>query len=319
MPVKLTPRTKYAVLFTITITSNVCGLCSGLCYSGIAGCQSKLRLYVRQSIVNLFLGLFGDDAETTKTKKCRVLSWCPTESDIDIVAATKVPAYMIDFGSIVSFSETEYPLMEAIRWSFEICLSGVMPASDHLGRPFATQSLRGRVAGRKIADGIRLVFVKIGSDWKYSREVFEWQQAWDQEAMCHKCCATKTGERAWTRFERQPVRDNDLYMATARCPLALLPGFHLSCVISEAMHGGPLGSLCQAAGSCLYDLLLEGRFDRGGDPIRGPWKPRTNVKLETAYNDFQAWMKTTVHHKSSCSKFSTLANRFTDGNHLPNL
>ena len=108
------------------------------------------------------------------------------------------------------------------------------------------------------------------------------------------------------RFERSPVpRDNAEFVNNSDSPLCAVPGFHLSGVVSEAMHGGPLGLTCQALDSVLWDLALAGQFGTDADPLWVPsWQIRASIRLGTAHMMFQQGCKDVKGYTSTCSKFS---------------
>ena len=70
--------------------------------------------------------------------------------------------------------------------------------------------------------------------------------------------------------------------------LVLFDGFNVcDSLLWDWMHCSALGVQHKAAGACLVEMCLEGRWGRFG----GAWRIRTGIALKKAYTDFVLWAR----------------------------
>jgi len=212
---------------------------------------------------------------------------------------------MVQSGNLAIDSVTEKPLLDAIVWSWHGALSGVYPHADQNGKPF--DGRRSRLAGTELAGGCKLIVVQWAADWKYTVEAFRFETYYGaRESICHLCAATTSGPNRFTDFTftspcfEQPRRNDDYVNSEAaiRSPLSKLRGFHITMVLPELMHSGPLGVHLRAAGSVLWELCDEGVYAHG-ETSAHDWKAKLGLQLSCAYAQLRSYNK---RHHVSCSQ-----------------
>ena len=216
----------------------------------------------------------------------------------------RVPAYLLDLHRCIP-GRTEFDCQEALEHNFKASVTGRMPPEDMFGDSRPPNSLRGRAAGQK--NGVTLVYCKSVADQTWNKDNYMFDQNWDVHDMCALCTCTKTGPNDFTQFEVTfPRRSTDLYLASIRAisPVTRFPGWHLTGVVAEGMHCGPLGFLCYGNGSGIVELCWEGCF--GGISPHGAWQDRLAPAVERAYDAFQVWMQQT-HGKQNTQNQWTLS------------
>ena len=90
------------------------------------------------------------------------------------------------------------PILDVLRWSFEVLLSGKMPDRDHNGEPVT--GWRADVAGLRIAGPYVFLLTHIIGDWLFLREVLDLKgRHYGIDRFCWLCNATKSAGRlcAW--------------------------------------------------------------------------------------------------------------------------
>ena len=128
------------------------------------------------------------------------------------------------------------PILDVLRWSFEVLLTGVMPHRDHNGDPVT--GWRAEVAGDRIAGDFAFLLTHIIGDWLFLREVLDLEgRHYGVDRFCWLCSATKSKGRlcAWHYTDNahwlSTLETHYEFMAS-RLGLAVArwPGFHLAMV-----------------------------------------------------------------------------------------
>ena len=91
--------------------------------------------------------------------------------------------------------------------------------------------------------------------------------------------------------------------AARKCPMTQIPGWHLSTLIYEPLHVGPLGVCQDVCGYTLVDLCEEGAF--GASAGHGTWQEKLQPQLDSAYDEF------ILHCKRSRPQLYCYQKRFT--------
>ncbi len=181
---------------------------------------------------------------------------------------------------------------EVIKWSCNCLAIGKYPHYDHAGQTFPRGSWRGTKAGQNLtADGHYGILSATVADWKWAADNYDFEQKYSKDELCQRCCVTKQpGRLDYARFDPCcPRRSHDSYIGSTEAknaPLSGILGWHLSIVMPEIVHGGPLGQIQSLDGSLLKDLADSGIWGDGG---AGKWEVRLKTQLSIGYDEFRAW------------------------------
>ena len=190
------------------------------------------------------------------------------------------------------------PVLDVLRWSFEVLLSGVMPDRDHNGHPLTGWRAKPGVAGERIAGPYVFLLTHIIGDWLFLREVLDLEgRHYGVDTFCWLCNATKSSGRlcAWQYTDNAPwlstLLTHRIFMLS-RLGLAIArwPGFHLTMVLIDLMHCLALGIYHWELGACLFELLDLGRW-RDAENHPTAWKEDWATQLASAYVEFEAYCK----------------------------
>ena len=106
---------------------------------------------------------------------------------------------------------------------------------------------------------------------------------WNSDSICWDCTASKVGDGSdYTHFKEEPQRSHETYMAHIghRIQLCGIIGWHLSTVVPEGMHAGPLGTVPCLNGTILRSLCSDEAWDAGG--AAGGWSQKMDCQLSQA-------------------------------------
>ena len=231
----------------------------------------------------------GDDTGLRKTRNVAVFHWTPLAGCRLDPKRSRIPAYVIPLHFCLP-DVTLAGLHEVLRWSFAALLEGTFPMTDHRDVPWPSNSTRGKLAGRPLAEGRRAAFVGSVADWKWSAEVYKPGQTWATAELCMRCFASRdVGPCNFTAFAPCPARPNSTFVAKRTSALVDIPGWHILLVLPEVMHAGPLGHLASLSGSILTELCREHCWP--GAVGAGEWKDKMQVQLNFAFDEFCLWLK----------------------------
>ena len=275
------------------------------------------------------LQLYGDNVAVCKTVNCLVMLFRSS-------ASFRLPALesLLPISSTVLKDVDRRSLAEVfsvIRWSMNAMASGVFPERDFRGNEWdrPEDARRRAVAGTPLADGYAGVFWEAVGDWEWIAQSFGldvWQKYYLCREICHRCFACIDGPYSYRSLEY----DSPIWAPEARRfladllavvqpppPLVLFDGFELDngSLLWDWMHLSPLGLQHKAAGACLVELCIEGRFGR----FAGQWKIRTGIALKRAYSEFTAWARNRrmLHSQQQFTAASlSVADGIADARHL---
>ena len=114
--------------------------------------------------------IFEDDGGIGKHRGMTIAHWSPLLSVPSTTLDVCFPSYVMHSDSSLGLT-TSGPLIEALTWSWNVCLSGVWPRRDHRGELMTGWRLE--FADRPLAGGFKFVGTHICMDWKASAEAFQ--------------------------------------------------------------------------------------------------------------------------------------------------
>ena len=181
---------------------------------------------------------------------------------------------------------------EIIAWSLNILATGKWPSHRHDGTPFAAKSWRGKRATTWLtAERHFGVYLGTLADWSWNVSHYRFPQYYGKPDICQVCTASKLpDDTIFSHFQPCPCRPHAGYMASlgaSLSPLTKIIGWHLTTVLPESMHGGPLGCCPIVNGTCLLELCNLGFLGDAGGP--GPWAMRLGIQLSYAFEDLLTW------------------------------
>ena len=107
----------------------------------------------------------------------------------------------------------------------------------------------------------------------------------------------------FARFEDFPRRSHDVFLNDPKhqTPFTFLIGWHLTLLLREPAHAGPLGVLGVINGQVIKDLVLAGVFGEALSLTK--WDERFNYLVGMAWAAFDTWAK--AHNKKHNVKLWT--------------
>ena len=244
--------------------------------------------------------IFEDDGGIGKHRGMTIAHWSPLLSVQSTTLDVCFPSYVMHSDSSLGLT-TSGPLIEALTWSWNVCLSGVWPRRDHRGELMTGWRLE--FADRPLAGGFKFVCTHICMDWKASAEAFHLPWSFNnigaEAGICHLCHWTCAGPEVHSRFHLHdygPCRSTFLYLLSPSAglsPWAALPGFGLYQIVGELMHCDCLGVCVYTIGSALVEFCRCGWFG-GRILVRRAglsWKERLDLQLLCAYKRFKDFLK----------------------------
>ena len=246
------------------------------------------------------LQLYGDNVAVCKTVSALVMLFrCSCAFRLPAIASL-LPISSTVLKDLDRCSLNE--LFSVIRWSFGVLASGLFPDRDHRGEEWVREedAHRSEKANTALADGYVALFWEAVGDWEWLAQSFGldvWQKYYLCRHICHKCFAATDGPDSYRTLDYgasiwRPDRVRtleDLLAAVDPPPaLVLFDGFNVcDSLLWDWMHCSPLGVQHKAAGACLVEMCVGGRWGRFG----GPWRIRTGVALKRAYTAFVEWAR----------------------------
>jgi hypothetical protein len=189
--------------------------------------------------------------------------------------------------------KTYRQLMDVWHWSFEALLSGVYPASDHLGQAWPSSSPRFKLAGTSIANGWRFAFSGALGDWSFHGKFFKELHGSSHNFLCFRCAASKALHSV--RFTdvgvdagwRATCFSTSQFLAAlpveGRNQVYNIPGFCLSLVRCDFMHAAFLGIFQITCGNIIWELMELGHF--------APVRMSIAQKLDFAFSCLHAYCR----------------------------
>ena len=238
------------------------------------------------------IGVHGDDvAYTKKGSKLMCMNWSsPILKELTMERA-KMFMVGVRHPDLLSLD----PIIDVLRWSFEVLLKGEMPDHDHNGNP--VEGWRAEVKGMRIAGPYVFLLTHIIRDWLFLREVLDLEgRHYGVDKFCWLCSATKKKGRlsAWNftddaQWLSEMLTHFDFMAGRLGLAIAQWPGFHLTMVLIDLMHCLALGIYHWELGATLFELLDLGRWRKAGNAMR--WKEDWAMQLADAYEEFDAYCK----------------------------
>ena len=135
--------------------------------------------------------------------------------------------------------------------------------------------------------------------------IFQHRGKWSNlYGICHECPAQLVqGPLNFARFEDFPRRSHDVFLNDPKhqTPFTFLIGWHLTLLLREPAHAGPLGVLGVINGQVIKDLVLAGVFGEALSLTK--WDERFNYLVGMAWAAFDTWAK--AHNKKHNVKLWT--------------
>ena len=240
------------------------------------------------------VGLHGDGVRDVKEDKILVLTWNSVLS--------RAPSWSSRWLFTVlpqrrMAAETLEEVLKVLVWSLRVGLDGYFPVRDHAGNPFPLNSWRWKMAGKPLAGGFRLAFSEQRGDLEFLAMVYGWN-CYRHNNICHRCWASSVDDNfaatdftqtaGWRAATVQHKHYMDNVPPAARSALTLVPGWHLSRVLGDSMHGINLGVAQHLCGNLLWELAQR----------NCRYRTQYNGYLETFWHSFKGWCKL---HRLSCS------------------
>ena len=199
------------------------------------------------------LTLHGDGIPTTavgKTwgKSTDVVSWtsllasrgCKTLETNFLVWLMYSNLYVKDFAL-----STTRAVWRVVSWSFKCLQEGVWPLVDHLGQPFAPDSLAATNAGRPLAEGWRAVLVSLKGDLDWFQKMLGLLRVGATSPCCFCPCTTLDNDLPWSDLREIAgwrARVYDHAKIINHVLFEGLPGLNLLAVKVDYMHTKHLGT-----------------------------------------------------------------------------
>ena len=237
--------------------------------------------------------MFEDAGGVGKNRGMQVAEWSPLLSCMPTMDS-RFPMYVLE--ARLSLGDiTTKAMIEALVWSWHVCLTGVWPERDAAGSVLKGQ--RGQYAKQPLCGPYKLILIFVTMDWKASVGAFnlKWHYG-TAPSMCHLCDAEVDGVKSYAQFHRRHdfwnPRCSVEYLASScgqMSPWSGLPGFGLPAIVAELMHNNPLGVCLYAGGSILLELCEAGHFGHYG--YISQWKERLDLQLACAYKSFKRFRR----------------------------
>ena len=249
--------------------------------------------------------LWGDDAPIGKHgRDLRCMSWCSSVCHLESLAS-KIAIYFGDTQFLTP--AVEDIVMEVVAWSLNVMCTDVFPACDLRGNPWPAHSSRSKrvLSGETLTgtEGFRAIFVEIGGDQKWKKEVLRLQQSAQHTEICLDCKASKSAGplkyancapdapcfRPENRRKFQEYVAEQMNLFGNLPPITLVLGFHSGCIVDDFLHDDLLGIRQQLCASAMLELAERGIW--GEFPEITRWRERLAAQLEVAYADFKKFCK----------------------------
>ena len=272
--------------------------------------QSRLRTLpgwtADRAARSIPLKVFGNDAAVCTTMNCNVVLLCSA-------CAFRLPARLSRVPICVTpmrftDSATFRQVYKVVVWSLRVLAGGVWPMQDPWGKDWPLGSWRRSRAGQPLAGPWTGMFYEAGGDWKWTRQTFHLPWHYNQETLCHKCHATKSGPCSFLNLSRDAPRRQPRSMAEflahladhdhPRPPLCQFEGFSVQdSILLDWMHNNWLGVAPIAIASALLELIECEAFGT----CQGDRRTRLEVFLKRAWVKFCEWSRSQgLRHSQQC-------------------
>ena len=223
------------------------------------------------------------------------------------MSVAKILCFAIRPTCILSFD----PILQVLAWSFHVLLSGIMPAVGPDGETPLTGP-RSRLAGQPIAGGLKFVFMQLVGDWQFLVQTLQLNNTYSHDLFCFLCRCTKSaGPRcAWNYHHAagwvsSMVAEASFYAEHQDLVWYEFPGFCVHMVRLDLMHLLCLGIFHWVLGACLWEMVQEGRWL---PDLRGNWKYRHGMQLQSATHEFRQWARSRkISHKQLAFSIGSLS------------
>jgi hypothetical protein len=215
------------------------------------------------------IGLWGDSAPSTKKESLYLLLFTVLNGEFRqrfwITCFNKTQVCRCGCFGRCTFEA----VFNVVAWSFRALLVGEYPAFDHTGTPFAKDSYRGRLAGRKLK--IYGACIAKYGDWAWFKQALGlrgWQGEGPKGKICWMCNAGFHDEMNCYDFSlsadwRSTVQTMSSWWARVFSegnyvsPIWTIPGFKISFCSPDFMHTSCLGILQYLDGNIMWELFRE--------------------------------------------------------------
>ena len=250
------------------------------------------------------IGIHGDEGGVYGSgEQVLVITWCSCARDLlTLDSRILFAAVLCNHRVPMKTNETLY---KVLRWSLNCLAEGKFPHADHEGKEFSPQYHPARFtkAGKPLtSNNMRGIWSELRGDWKWQVEALHLDQWYNTKFCCHLCRAHTKIKRLWyTQFSQNaPFRHRtrvstskfrDWYICRLIRPALLdIIGFDIWRCWPDAMHILDLGVYQSVAGSCLFELVLE-----------GVWTYTDDAGFKAAHVQYKKWC--TKHRLEPCPMF----------------
>ena len=140
-------------------------------------------------------GLHGDDAGVQGGDQVLCITWGPLAGGRKTTLDTRIAFAMVKVSQMFA-PITNHMLFQVLRWSLDALASGEFPHEDHEGKLFSKtyEPDRFKLAGSKLASGLRGCWAEFRGDWKFLKETFHFENHYNKQLqICHLCNVVKYG------------------------------------------------------------------------------------------------------------------------------
>ena len=198
---------------------------------------------------------FGSRVWTDDSLECLNLNFPGFQQRIPVTVMQK---------TIVIKHETFHDIMNVLKWSLQICATGVFPSVRHDGSPFGRKESH-RAAKSNTPMGCKALLCEIRGDWAFYKQTFDFPQWNEKSGICWCCKATPdtykdcTETAEWKqpagRLSPDEFHQKLLEGGNQPSPLFSAPGVSAKINVQDWLHCADIGIASDFLGNVLLALV----------------------------------------------------------------